>query len=77
MKTEISVPDLGLIAITRGLLGVGIGLLAAGKLNGARKPVGLALIAVGLATTVPLILDVLEGLDKPAPVRRKRPVKAV
>jgi hypothetical protein len=77
MKTEISVPDLGLIAMTRGLLGVGIGLLAAGKLNGARKPVGLALIAVGLATTVPLILDVLEGLDKPAPVRRKRPVKAV
>ena len=77
MKTEISVPDLGLIAMTRGLLGVGIGLLAAGKLNGARKPVGLALIAVGLATTVPLILDVLEGLDKPAPARRKRPVKAV
>jgi hypothetical protein len=77
MKTEISVPDLGLIAMTRGLLGVGIGLLAAGKLNGARKPVGLALIAVGLASTVPLILDVLEGLDKPAPVRRKRPVKAV
>jgi hypothetical protein len=77
MKTEISVPDLGLIAMTRGLLGVGIGLLAAGKLNGARKPVGLALIAVGLASTVPLILDVLEGLDKPVPVRRKRPVKAV
>jgi hypothetical protein len=77
MKTEISVPDLGLIAMTRGLLGVGIGLLAAGKLNGARKPVGLALIAVGLASTVPLILDVLEGLDKPAPARRKRPVKAV
>jgi hypothetical protein len=77
MKTEISLPDLGLIAMTRGLLGVGIGLLAAGKLNGARKPVGLALIAVGLASTVPLILDVLEGLDKPAPARRKRPVKAV
>jgi hypothetical protein len=80
MKTEISVPDLGLIAMTRGLLGVGIGLLAAGKLNGARKPVGLALIAVGLASTVPLILDVLEGLDKPAPRRskpRKPAVKAV
>ena len=75
MKTEISVPDIGLIAMTRGLLGVGIGLLAAGKLNGARKPIGLALIAVGLASTVPLILDVLEGLDKPAPARRKRPVK--
>ncbi|HEX3896626.1 MAG TPA: hypothetical protein VHW73_10485 [Rudaea sp.] len=67
MKTEISLPDLGLVAMTRGMLGIGIGLLAANKLNGARKPVGLALVAVGLATTVPLLLDVLASMEQPAP----------
>jgi hypothetical protein len=71
MKTEISLPDLGLVAMTRGMLGIGIGLLAANKLNGARKPVGVALIAVGLATTVPLLLDVLAGADA-APPRKPR-----
>ncbi len=76
MKTDVSLPDLGLIAMTRGLLGIGIGLLAAGKLNGARKPVGLALIAVGLASSVPLLLDVLDGLDKPQPARKPRTRKA-
>lgn len=69
MKTEISLPELGLVAMTRGLLGVGIGLLAAIKLNGARKPVGLALLAVGLVTTVPLVLDVLAGVQ-PSPPRK-------
>ena len=72
MKTEISLPDLGLVAMTRGMLGIGIGLLAAGKLNGARKPVGLALMAVGLATTVPLVLEVLAGVVEPTPVRKPR-----
>ncbi|MEP6484842.1 MAG: hypothetical protein ABJB01_10355 [Rudaea sp.] len=72
MKTEISLPELGLVGMTRGMLGIGIGLLAANRLHGARKPLGLALVAVGLLTTVPLLLDVLEGLEeKPAP-RRKR-----
>ena len=71
MKTEISLPDLGLVAMTRGMLGIGIGLLAANKLNGARKPVGLALVAVGLATTVPLLLDVLANLE-PTPPRKPR-----
>jgi hypothetical protein len=72
MKTEISLPDLGLVAMTRGMLGIGIGLLAANKLNGARKPVGLALVAVGLATTVPLLLDVLAGVIEPSPQPKAR-----
>ena len=81
MKTEVSLPNLGLIAMTRGLLGVGIGLLAAKSLHGARKPVGIALIAVGLASTVPLLLDVLDGVtDTPPPKRprtKRAPVKDV
>ncbi len=76
MKTRISLPELGLIAMTRGLLGVGLGLLVAGKLNGARKPVGLALLGVGLVTTLPLILDVIAGLDQPAPRRPRKKAAA-
>jgi hypothetical protein len=76
MKTEVSLPNLGLIAMTRGLLGVGIGLLAAKSLNGARKPVGIALIAVGLASTVPLILEVIDGLTETPPPRRPRAKRA-
>jgi hypothetical protein len=52
-------PELALIAGTRGLLGVGIGLLLASKLgHGERRAVGKALTIVGLLTTVPLALEV-------------------
>ncbi len=51
-------PDLALLAITRVALGVGIGLLIAERLDpGSRKAAGLALIAVGAVTTVPLAIE--------------------
>jgi len=56
---KITVPELALIAGTRGMLGAGIGLLAAGKLNDdQRRAVGKTLLAVGLVTTIPLLLEV-------------------
>ena len=60
MKTrEISVPELALIAGTRGMLGAGVGLLLSGKLNkDHRRAAGWALVAVGAVTTIPLILTV-------------------
>lgn len=59
-KVELPFPELGLIAATRGMLGVGIGLLIAGRLAPARRrAVGWALFAIGAASTVPLMLDVL------------------
>ena len=61
MKThEMTLPELALIAGTRGMLGAGIGLLVAGKLNkDQRRAAGWALVAVGAATTVPLLMNVL------------------
>ncbi len=62
MKTEVSIPDLGLLAMTRGLLGAGLGLLVAGKLSDQqRRPLGWTLFAIGLVTTVPLAIAVLGG----------------
>jgi hypothetical protein len=59
-KVELPFPELGLIAATRGMLGVGVGLLIAERLAPARRrAVGWALLAVGAASTVPLMLDVL------------------
>jgi hypothetical protein len=54
-KKKIPVPVLGLIAATRGMLGAGAGLLLAPRLpQRKRKIVGLALMGVGIATTIPL-----------------------
>ena len=54
MKTELTLPELGLLAGTRGMLGAGLGLLLAHKLSeGQRKNVGWTLAAIGVATTVP------------------------
>ena len=56
----LTLPDLALIAGTRIALGVGIGLLFADKLNADhRKGAGWALLAVGVLTTIPLVMNVL------------------
>ena len=60
IKTELTLPELGLIAATRGLLGAGIALLLADKLSDdQRRAVGWTLTAVGALTTIPLALSVL------------------
>lgn len=65
MKTEITLPDLGLLAMTRGMLGAGLGLLAAGRLsNGARRPLGWMLVVAGVLTTIPLAVQVLGNLEE-------------
>ena len=59
IKTELTLPELGLIAATRGLLGAGIALLLADKLSAEqRRAVGWTLTAVGALTTIPLALNV-------------------
>lgn len=59
-KVELALPELWLIAATRGMLGAGVGLLLAGKLDGDhRKTVGLTLLLIGAVSTVPLAMSVL------------------
>jgi hypothetical protein len=59
-KFSLTFPEIGLIAATRGMLGAGIGLLVAGALSDEKRTkAGQVLVAVGLLTTVPLVLDVL------------------
>jgi hypothetical protein len=58
-KKEMTLPELALIAATRGMLGAGIGLLLSGKLNAdKRRAAGWTLVAVGAITTIPLLATV-------------------
>jgi acyl CoA:acetate/3-ketoacid CoA transferase len=58
-ESNLSLPELFLIAGTRVALGVGIGMLLADRLSdGQRKGAGTALVAVGAITTIPLLMMV-------------------
>ncbi len=59
-KAELTMPEIGLIAGTRGLLGAGIALLLGDLLSGEqRKAVGWALFLIGAISTIPLAMNVL------------------
>lgn len=59
-KIELNLPEIALIAGTRAMIGVGIGLLLADKLNDdQRRAMGWALFSVGAISTIPIALDVL------------------
>ena len=56
---SVTVPELALIAATRGMIGFGAGLLLADKINrNKRKVVGWSLFLSGLASTVPIAMHV-------------------
>ena len=53
-KLVLTVPELAFIAATRGALGFGAGLLLCGKFTESRRrAVGMSLLAIGVATTIP------------------------
>ncbi len=59
-KAELTFPEIALIAATRGMLGAGAGLLLADRLNDdQRKAAGWTLLTVGVISTIPLLIDVL------------------
>jgi hypothetical protein len=58
-QVKLTVPEIGLIAGTRVAAGAGLALLLGNRLNpDQRRAVGWTLLAVGIATTIPLIAQV-------------------
>ena len=56
---SVTVPELALLAATRGAIGFGAGLLLADKFKGERrKLLGWSLFLSGLASTVPIAIRV-------------------
>jgi len=59
-KSVLTIPEIGLIGITRVALGAGLALLLGDRLDHKeRRAVGWSLFLVGVLTTAPLVLDVL------------------
>jgi hypothetical protein len=68
-ERQLNVSDIALIAATRGMMGAGIGLLAAGKLTDEQRlAVGRTLLAVGILTTIPLLMRVFKQDRRTAPL---------
>lgn len=60
--TQVTLPELALIAGTRAALGAGLGLLLADRLSEReRRAVGWTLLLVGVLSTIPLAFEVLGG----------------
>jgi hypothetical protein len=59
-KAELTIPEIALIAGTRGMIGAGAGLLLADKLNDdQRRATGWTLLIIGAISTIPLAIGVL------------------
>ncbi len=64
--TTLSLIKISALAGTRAALGAGVGLLLADRLEpGTRRAVGGVLLAVGVASTVPLVVSIVRGMGAP------------
>ena len=62
--TTLTIPEIALIAITRGMFGAGIALLNARRLSHEQqRAIGWTLAGVGVITTIPLLLEVFQCGD--------------
>jgi hypothetical protein len=69
-KSILTIPEIGLIGITRVALGAGLALLLGEKLGRKeRRAVGWSLFLVGVLTTAPLVLNVLDKRPDDGQVR--------
>jgi hypothetical protein len=62
MSFVVTPPLLGFIVVTRAMIGIGVGLLAADRLTREqRKAVGATLIAIGAASTLPAAIGLIRS----------------
>lgn len=76
---QLSWPTLVAVAATRGMMGVGAGILLAPRIERTRRrAVGLALFGLGLASTIPLAARVFgsKSLPRPEPDAKAGPERA-
>jgi hypothetical protein len=67
-KHIVTMPQIGLVAVTRAMLGAGVALLLSERLSGDdRRAIGWTLFAVGALTTVPLIMQMMDSAGRVSP----------
>ena len=65
--TTLTIPEVGFIAGTRAALAAGLALLLADKLSDStRRTVGITLVAIGAATTIPAAMVLFGRRSEPA-----------
>lgn len=58
-KITLRVPQFGFVVATRAALAFGAGLLVSGKIQQSRRrKIGMALVALGAASTVPAVMTI-------------------
>ena len=63
---NVSIPEMIFVALTRGMAGAGIGLLAADCIKPvARRPIGWTLFAIGALSTLPIAATLLGRARRP------------
>jgi len=67
MKTyQVTVPEIGLVAATRGVAGAGAGLLLANFLRpDTRRTLGWSLLAIGALSTIPIAMALFGNREPP------------
>jgi hypothetical protein len=67
MKTyNVTVPEIAIVAATRGMAGAGAGLLLAGFLRpDTRRTLGWTLLAIGALTTIPIAMALFGKRERP------------
>jgi hypothetical protein len=64
-KLTLRIPELGFIIVTRAALAFGAGLLASARIpDRRRRMIGLALVVIGAATTVPAVMTIRGHLNE-------------
>ena len=64
-QLELDLPTFGFIVATRAAIGAGIGLLVASRVpEQRRRDIGLALLSIGAATTVPALIALRRGIKR-------------
>jgi len=65
-KFEASVPEVAFVAVTRGMVGAGAGLLVSEFLpRDTRRAVGWTLLAIGALTTLPIAATLITRAREP------------
>lgn len=63
-KLDLTIPSMVAVGATRGMLGMGLGMLLAPRVRRSRRTkLGIALAAVGLLSTIPLALKIFGATE--------------
>jgi hypothetical protein len=66
-RVELPVPEIGILAVTRAMLGAGVGLMVADKLSERqRRVIGRTLFLIGVLSTIPLVKDIARRMHTSA-----------